>query len=170
MAKLPLPLGNSICLLFIAIAIELAELSRSLVFAFRLPVLIACWFAMLYFTHCPSHYVVGRLLGIEFEYYFLSKSMLAKANIPLLSSMLSKKFFLTLKIKERKPGKRTFIMFISGPLASMFSPLAIPIIVLSYDSFTSYLLFLLTAANAVFTGYYSYRFGCIRKGIDALKA
>ena len=34
------------------------------------PLKILCWFGLLYFPHCLSHYVVGRLLGIRFRYYY----------------------------------------------------------------------------------------------------
>ncbi len=92
--------------------------------------------------------------------------MLSKAGI---SRIFSAKVFLTLIIKEKRDGLRMFIMFISGPLASMLSPLAIVAISYSFDKISALILLILTIFNIVFTGYYSYKYGCIRKGIDSLK-
>jgi hypothetical protein len=169
MARIPLHLGNAVSVLLIAIAITLAKYAYIFPKIVRLPILVVCWFIMLYFTHCLSHYIVGRLLGVKFGYYFLSSSMLAKADIPLISKLFSRKVFLTLKITERSTSCRMFLMFLAGPLASMLSPLIIAMIALSYDSSAFYVLLLMTIANAIFTGYYSYKFGCIRKGINALR-
>jgi len=167
MPRLPLFIGNfaSICMLVLAVYTA----KQAYVFPIRIPILIVCWFFMLYFSHCLAHYIVGRLLGIEFRYYFFSSSMLAKARIPVISKLFSATVFLTLKLAEKPKGWRGFAMFIAGPLASMLSPLVIVAIAYGYDRFASSILLILTIGNGIFTGYYSYRYGCIRKGLNALQ-
>ncbi len=167
MPKFSLTIGNTVSLIALISAVTLAKNAYLLDYPFRIVVLIVCWFAMLYFSHCLGHYVVGRILGIRFRYYFLSKSMLSKAGIPILSRLMSAKVFMTLKLAERPKGLRGFVMFLAGPLASMFSPLVIAFIA-GYDPTSSKILFALTIANAVFTGFFSFRHGCIRKAIECL--
>jgi len=120
--RIPLIMGNIISICMMAIALIVASHAYLFSKPIRILILIICWFMMLYFTHCLSHYIVGRLLGIRFRYYFLSKSMLSKANIPLISRLTSVKAFLTLKLAEKPKGWKGFAMFIAGPLASMLSP------------------------------------------------
>ena len=92
--------------------------------------------------------------------------MLSKANILILSKLLSKRIFLTLVIER---GWKIFAMFLAGPIASMFSPLSIVLISYEFDKAIAISLTILTIFNLVFTGYYSYRYGCIRKDIDSLR-
>ena len=155
--RIPLIMGNIISICMMAIALIVASHAYLFSKPIRILILIICWFMMLYFTHCLSHYIVGRLLGIRFRYYFLSKSMLSKANIPLISRLTSVKAFLTLKLAEKPKGWKGFAMFIAGPLASMLSPLVIVAIAYSYDQWSSAILLVLTIGNIIFTGYYSYR-------------
>ncbi len=162
--------GNAISITFIAVAIILSNLSRYLENPFRLIVLITCWFLMLYFTHCLSHYIVGTLMGVKFSHYFLSKSMLSKSGIPFVSAIFSKKIFLTIKIKKKAGRKAMFFMFLAGPLSSMFSPLLVFYIAYSFDRFSAFVILLIIILNAIFTGYNSYRYGCIRKAMDSLKS
>lgn len=166
--RLPLIVGNvlSICMLILAIIIT--KRAFLIYQPLRILILLICWFLMLYFSHCLSHYIVGRILGIRFRYYFLSKSMLSKAGIPVISRLLSVKAFLTLKLVEKPKGWRGFAMFIAGPLASMFSPLVIVAFTYGYDKSSSAILLIVTIVNIVFTGYYSYRYGCIRKALGSL--
>jgi len=169
MPKISLLIGNAVSIGMLILAIEIAKHAYALPDIPRILVLIICWFTMLYFSHCLSHYIVGRLLGIKFRYYFLSSSMLAKAGIPIISRLLSVKAFLTLKLAEKPKGWRGFAMFIAGPIASMLSPLIIVAIAFSYDRFASAILLALTIGNCTFTGYFSYKHGCIRKGLNALR-
>jgi len=101
MPRIPLLIGNAISIGMLILAVEIAKHAYALLDIPRILVLIICWFTMLYFSHCLSHYIVGRLLGIKFRYYFLSSSMLAKAGIPIISRLLSVKAFLTLKLAEK---------------------------------------------------------------------
>mgnify|MGYP000058806896 CR=1 FL=1 len=166
--KIPLFVGNSLSLLILSTAIVLAEYGWLTPPPVRIFILIVCWFLVLYFSHCLTHYIVGRLLGVEFDYYFLSSSMLSKANIPL-SNIFSTRIFLTLKIRRRATKRKMFIMFLSGPLASMFFPLIVVIIAHGYDRLSSTILALISMANILFTGYFSYKHGCIRKAINSLR-
>jgi len=135
----------------------------------RLIVLTVCWFSMIYLPHCLAHYVIGRILGVEFSHYITSKSMLSKAGIPLISKFFSARIFLTLKIKRRAGKRAMFAMFLAGPLASMLFPLIIVCIAYSYDQFTAIILATLTIFNILFTGYFSFRHGCIRKALNSLR-
>ena len=166
--KIPLFVGNSLSLLILSTAILLAEYGWLTPPPVRIFILIVCWFLVLYFSHCLTHYIVGRLLGVEFDYYYLSSSMLSKANIPL-SNIFSTRIFLTLKIRRRATKRKMFIMFLSGPLASMFFPLIVVIIAHGYDRLSSTILALISMANIFFTGYFSYKHGCIRKAINSLR-
>ncbi len=169
MPRIPLLIGNAISVGMLVLAVEIAKHVYALPEIPKIIILIVCWFVMLYFSHCLSHYIIGRLLGIKFRYYFLSSSMLSKAGIPIISRIFSVKAFLTLKIAEKSKGWRFFAMFVAGPIASMISPLVIVAIAYSYDRFASAILLILTIGNAIFTGYFSYKHGCIRKGINALR-
>jgi len=137
-------------------------------FSFRIVPLTICWFSMVYFPHCLAHYVVGRIFGVEFSHYTLSSSMLSKSGIPILSRIFSAKVFLTLRIKKRSGKKSMFAMFLSGPIASMLSPLSIVYIASTYDPTSAKFLAILTVLNIVFSGYFSYKNGCIRKAINSL--
>lgn len=170
MSRISLAVGNIVSISMLIIAILTARHAYLLGQPLRLVVLLICWFAMLYFSHCLSHYVVGRILGIEFRYYFLSKSMLSKAGIPLLSKLFSAKMFLTLKLAKKPRGWRGFAMFIAGPMASMFSPLVVVAITYSYDPSSSTLMLALTIGNAIFTGYFSLKHGCIGKALECLRS
>ncbi len=123
-----------------------------------LPILLICWFATLYSSHCLAHYIVGKLLGFEFSHYTLSKSMLHKVSPKIFSA----KIFLTLRIKKKQTGWKCFFMFLSGSLASMFLPFSIAFIS------GNLIIMVLSVFNLVFTGYFSYKYGCIRKALSCL--
>ncbi len=97
--------------------------------------------------------------------------MLSKAGIPVISKLLSSRVFLTLRLAERPEGWRGFVMFASGALASMLSPFLIAVIswVNPPTRQYSYPLFLMSIGNAVFTGYFSLRYGCLAKALRCLK-
>jgi hypothetical protein len=162
-------LVNSISILSIILILITAYELRKVQNPLRILLLTICWFSMVYFPHCLAHYVVGRLLGVEFSHYTLSKSMLSKAGLPIVSRIFSVRAFLTLRIKRRSGRMAMFAMFLAGPLASMFSPFAIPLIVSSYDQTSAKILTALTIFNIIFTGYFSYKHGCIRKALNSLK-
>ncbi len=162
-----LAIGNAVLIILAAISILTAILCKQIHWFLRIPILLVCWFLMLYSSHCLAHYIVGSLLGIKFSHYTFSKSMLSKSNL-FISKIFSVKAFLTLRIKERGGGKAMFLMFISGPLASILSPFIIVAIVYSYDSLFSFVLLILSIANGIFSGYMSYKYGCIKKALDAI--
>ncbi len=162
--KMDIRIVNAISACIIILTLLLSNYAFYVEKLFRIILLLACWFSMLYFTHCLAHYVVGRLLGVEFDYYFLSRSMLFKVSPRLFSARI----FLTLKLRKKPKGWRGFIMYLAGPLASMLSPLSVAFIALSYDRLSALVLFALTAFNAIFTGYFSFKYGCIRKGLNCL--
>jgi len=160
---------NTLSLICIVLILIASYEARKIDYPIRILPLIICWFSMVYFPHCLAHYIVGRLFGVEFSHYTLSRSMLSKSGIPIISRMFSVRVFLTLRIK-RRARRGMFPMFISGPIASMLSPLAVVYITYTYDKTSANILAILTILNIVFSGYFSYRNGCIRKAINSLKS
>lgn len=142
---------------------------RRLHYAFKIPISLILWFLSIYCVHCLAHYIVGTILGIRFKGYKFSKSMLSKAGIPIISKIFSKKVFLTLIIGERRDKKANFYMFISGPIASILFPFVVSLIIYSHSKLLGVFLIVLSSFNAVFTGYFSYRYGCIKKALNSLK-
>jgi len=155
---------NFISASILVLTLLVAKLSCRLPELFSLTILTVCWFSMLYFSHCLTHYVTGRLLGIKFRYYTLSPSMLSR-TFPFLKRF---RVFLTLRLAEKPEGWRGFAMFASGTLASMLSPLLV-VYISECNPLAFRFLLSLTAFNIVFTGYFSSKQGCISKGLKCLK-
>ncbi|ADB57102.1 hypothetical protein [Archaeoglobus profundus] len=162
-------LVNALLLAGISLTVVAAYECRTLSNPLRLIALTVCWFAMIYFPHCLAHYIVGRFLGVEFSHYTISKSMLSKVGIPIISKLFSARIFLTLRIKKRAGKRAMFAMFLAGPLASMLCPLVVVYIAYSYDRVSATLLAILTIFNILFAGYFSCKHGCIRKALNSLR-
>ncbi|RUM34751.1 MAG: hypothetical protein DSY33_01370 [Archaeoglobus sp.] len=156
---------NCTSTLILASTLVVAVLSCHLPSIFAFMVLIVCWFSMLYFSHCLAHYLIGSILGIKFKYYTLSRSMLSK-KFHFLENI---NIFLTLRLDEKPKGWKGFAMFVAGPVSSMLTPLTIVVISWTCHPFISKILLLLTVFNALFTGYFSSKYGCVYKGLKCLK-
>lgn len=92
-----------------------------------LVLLLIAWFCFWFFSHCLAHFVVGKILGIDFRFYFVGKSNILKLNLPVVSWLASRILVLGIKINHKSfqhvPKKRRAAMFASGTIASMTSPL-----------------------------------------------
>jgi len=131
------------------------------------------WFLLWFFTHDLAHFVAGIVVGIRFQYYYLGRSDIIKLKGIVPDSLEQMLIVLGLKIDRDKSraGKTGFAaMYLAGPLASMLTPFAVPIILLK-DSVNVAGLLLLTISiiNLVFTLWFSPKVGCIYKAKKALK-
>ena len=134
----------------------------------RFLVYLMSWGCMVFFPHCLVHFVIGRLVGIRFRYYLLTKSPVAKMKFPLISAAASMFPILGLRIDRgslRSAGRGArAAMFTSGAAASMifpFFPVAVSIGRLPV--ILSSLLIVLSAANVLFDLYYSPKLGDISR-------
>lgn len=165
--KIPLWLGNLIEVLGTLLGICFLLLSLSFHSIGKFFLLLISWIFLWYFTHCLAHYIVGRLFGIEFLYYYIGKSAILKLKIPIFEPF---KFVpvLGLKIKteslKRISKKKVAIFYSSGALSSMFLP---AITLFFADSAFLFLLFL-TIFNIFFTFIFSFKVGDLMKAIRAL--
>ncbi|MCS7121348.1 MAG: hypothetical protein NZ895_01920 [Archaeoglobaceae archaeon] len=156
--KLPVWLGNLIEVAGITFGSIVLLLDRSLLS------LLISWFCFWYFSHCITHYIVGKIFGIKFLYYFVGKSAILKLNLQIFKFF---KIFPVLGIKvdkdsiKRVSKKRKAIFYSSGAFASMFSPI---ICLFFTKDFTSFLILAtLTVLNIAFTLIFSSKVGDLYK-------
>jgi hypothetical protein len=136
--------------------------------------LLASWFCFWFFSHCLAHYVVGKILGIDFRFYFVGKSSILKLNLPLISRFASHIPVLGIKINQKSfqsvAKKRRAAMFASGAVASMTFPLA-SVIYASFrlQTWMAIFLIVLTIVNVFFTVFFSLKVGDLWKTKKTLK-
>ncbi len=84
---------------------------------------LMAFFALWYFPHTLCHFIIGKLVGINFSYYFTGKSGLRRLIRPVGKIPIP---VLGIKIDRSSFGKvatwRKRIMFLSGVFASTFLP------------------------------------------------
>jgi hypothetical protein len=123
---------------------------------------LAAYFALWYFPHTLCHFIVGKLLGIDFSCYFVGRvglrrliKFVGRVPIPVLG----------IKIDRNSFGKvsrwRKKVMFLSGVFASMFLPALCLVVPQPYPYNTVILLIVL--GNIMFTLPTSYLAGDIWK-------
>lgn len=90
----------------------------------RMIITLMAFFALWYFPHTLCHFIAGKLVGINFSYYFTGKSGLrrlitsvGKIPIPVLGIKIDRSSFDKLARWKKR------IMFLSGVFASMFLPI-----------------------------------------------
>jgi hypothetical protein len=167
--EIPLAVGNSVEILGIAVAVYLIVIAPDISdVVLRFLVYLISWGCSVFFPHCLAHFVTGRLVGIRFKYYLLTRSPLVKLKLPLISAMGSMLPVLGLRIDHSSLGSighgARAVMFTSGTAASMvfpFFPVAasigrLPVILSS-------VLLVLSAANVLFGLYYSPKLGDISR-------
>jgi hypothetical protein len=118
--------------------------------------------------------VIGKILGIDFRFYFVGKSSIARLNFPLVSKLMSKVPVLGIKINRksflRVSQRRRAIMFASGAIASMGFPiLSIIYALLFLQPWMTMFLSVLTVGNAVFTLLFSFKVGDLWKAKRTLE-
>lgn len=130
---------------------------------------------LVFFPHCLAHYAVGRLAGIRFDYYYLTKSGVRKLRIPLAGRIGQKIPVLALKVDPfslRSVSRdRRVAMFSAGAIASMVLPFISVAASFEYlpTSFTL-ILFLFALANFAFDLYYSPKAGDLAKAKSASRS
>lgn len=151
-------IGLAIALTFLFVALHV----QNLLLAFFLCLISMAM--LVFFPHCLAHYIVGRLVGVRFEYYRIGRSGIAKLNIPVVSSAANKLPVLTLKANRaslaRLNSTRIWAMFSAGALASMILPyVAIAESVGRLPLFLTEFLILVATLNLLFDLFYSPRSG-----------
>lgn len=120
-------------------------------------------------SHCPAHYLVGRLCGIRFTHYVIAPSALSRSGLP------AARLLLLPGLRVYKPSLRgagcvcVAAMYSSGAVSSMSLPW-LPVLTLAYGGAQDWVvLALLQALNVAFTLYASPRWGDLRRARLALR-
>jgi len=157
-----LRVGHAITLSGTVLGLVLLYFATYVMPLFRMIFTLAAFFALWYFPHTLFHFMVGKLLGINFSYYFVGKSGLrrliksvGKIPIPVLGIKIDRNSF----DKVSKWRKR--IMFLSGVFASMFLPILCLVVPQPYPY--NMVILLIVFGNIVFTLPTSYLVGDIWK-------
>jgi len=174
--RIPLLVGNIVEVAGVLFALYLIS------FALGVPnsplkflVYLVAWVCLLFFPHGLAHYIVGRLVGIGFQYYYLSRSSVYKLKLPFARAIASRSVVLTLKVDQHSlqtasVGSRA-VMFSSGAVASMILPFFAAAASLGHLPMNlSAILLLLSAANLAFDLYYSPKAGDISRAKSAPRA
>jgi len=129
------------------------------------------WGLLWYSTHDLAHLLFGRAFGIKFTHYYIGFSNLLRISwIPERIRLLAITFGIKIDREKSKKSKSGYaIMYLAGPLASIFTPFIPPIyLILFGSSISGLILLLLSIGNLAFTSYFSPRYGCINKAIRVL--
>ncbi len=167
--KIPVLLGNTIEVLGTIFALYLILTAPDVPDTFlRFILYLISWGCLVFFPHDLAHFIVGRLVGVRFSYYFLGKSSVTKLKMPLLGAIAARVPVPTLKIercslRSVSRGGRT-AMFASGAVASMILPFFAATASIGHISMPlSAALLLISLANVGFDIYYSPKVGDISR-------
>ena len=151
-----------------------AALAILLLLVFRiawLPVPLAFLAAqgvVLYCVHCPSHYVVGRIVGIKFSRIVVGRSALRKSSSRVVR-LIGERAVTPVLVVDRASlamvsRRRRRAMFYSGVTASTAAPFLIALYALLTGDQTSTLAALVVAIGYLtFNIYYSPRTGDLHR-------
>ena len=173
--KIPLAAGNLVELAGILLGFLLMLSAPDVLqLPLRFVMYLVAWGCMLFFPHCLTHYIVGRILGIRFRFYTLTKSSVYQLRNPVFAIIASKSLVLSLRVDNESPravsGRRLAVMFASGAIASMSLPFLVPLAALQkLPTFYSVSLFVLCAANLAFDLYYSPKAGDLSRAFSSTK-
>ncbi len=78
----------------------LAALDPSFQLSVRITLLLFTWFTLWFFSHDLTHHVVGTLVGVRFQYYFLGRSAITRLKLPLISRLMGYVPVLVLKNRQ----------------------------------------------------------------------
>jgi hypothetical protein len=162
-------LGNGIEILGIIVAITLVVVAPDINdVLLRFVAYLLSWGCLVFFPHCLAHFVTGRLVGVRFTHYLVSRSPVAKLKLPIISEVMSKIPILGLKIDRSslKTVSRSMraVMFASGAVTSMILPFSVVVASLGRLPTTrSGGLLLLSIGNLAFDLYYSPKAGDISR-------
>ncbi len=132
--------------------------------AIRLLLLLIAWVCFWFFSHDLSHHLVGRVFGIEFEYYFIGRSAIRKLKLPLFAGVIRRIPVLGLRISRSSLAKASPSecrwMLRSGAISSMILPwITVPTAYAVGPVWLGIFFTLLTAGNDLFTLYFSPKVG-----------
>jgi hypothetical protein len=172
MLRFSIWIGNLITISGTALGLILAYLINvfepPIDYIFAIISFTALWF----FPHCLAHYIVGRLLGIKFRYYFVGRSAIRKLNLPFINILAERLPVLGIKIEREILSKvipiRRLMMFLAGALASILLPFLPSLIIFLKFHFYGFIFILLAFINFGFTLYFSFKVGDVRRGLDSL--
>ena len=163
--KIPLILGNVIEILGVAVAILLIVAASGVNSALvRFLFYLISWACLVFFPHCLTHFVVGRLVGVRFRHYIVGKSSITKLRLPVVSAVATLFLLLELRVDRRSLGSLSggarAATFASGATASMIFPFLVPVVAFRHlPAVWSFALLLLSLANVCFDLYYSPKAG-----------
>jgi len=173
--RIPTAIGNLVEIAGILFAMYLILMAPKVIaLPLKLILYLVAWVCFLFFPHCLTHYLVGRLVGVKFRYYSLGKSSVYKLRIPFLSMVASRSRVLTLNVDReslQSAGRRGRIaMFSSGAVASMILPFFVALTsIRDLPMVLSVFLLLLSAGSFAFDLYFSPKVGDISKALSAGK-
>ena len=162
--RLSLPQGASLCIFGVLAGLAfLIAAPRVRSFSLEVVIILAAWFCFWFFSHDLAHHIVGRIVGVGFRYYFLGRSAITKMSLPVASSLLRAVPVLGLKIDKTSLSSispnSVRAMYASGSVSSMLLPWLVVPTGYAISLPVGILLTILTAANDVFTLYFSPQVG-----------
>lgn len=163
-SRLSLEQGFLLCtvgLLFGLAALLIATRVRS--FAFEIVLFLVAWVSLWFFSHDLAHHLVGRLVGVQFRYYFIGRSAVTRLKLPIVSVLLRKVPILGLKIDQLTlrsvSVEKVQVMYASGAITSMILPWLVVVVAFESNLLLGITFATLSLGNALFTIYFSARVG-----------
>lgn len=173
MRKLPLWAGHLLTTSGMALGLILTYYIRAFSPPINYYITMISFITLWFFPHCLAHYIVGRVFGIRFRYYFVGRSAIRKLNLPLVTGLAGRLPILGIRIEHRTLKKATpagrFMMFSAGALASSLLPFLPVLFLFMKFPFHGSGFILLALINLGFTLYFSPKVGDIRRGLDLLR-
>jgi len=162
--RLSLAQGSSLCTVGVLVGLALLVAApRIKLFPIDALFLLVAWFCFWFFSHDLAHYIVGRIVGVGFRYYFLGRSTITRLSLPIVSNLLRMFPVLGLKIDKSSlnsisPNK-VRAMYASGATSSMLLPWIVIPTGFAIGLPVGILITILTMANVGFTLYFSPQVG-----------
>lgn len=174
-AKIPIWLGNIVEITGIVLgflSLLLIEFIQDNIQ--KLFLLLLSWFCFWFFSHCLTHFVVGKIFGVKFLYYFVGPSSLVKLGLPVISSFAKRFPVLGIKIDNNSLRKISYkkqaLVFASGAFASMIFPI-IPLIYSFYlETWIASFISFITVFNIIFTLFFSTKVGDLYRAMKVLRS
>lgn len=168
--------GTTIELLGVSFGFFILSLTSILPYSIlNLLLMLVAWFSFWFFSHCLAHFIVGKILGVNFLFYFVGKSSIIKLNLPVVSSFAKRVPVLGIKIDkasfQQVSARKRALMFASGVLASMIFPTICIVYSLMYMSIWMTIFFaVLSISNVLLTLFFSSKVGDLAKARATLHA
>lgn len=167
-SRLSLQQGLSLCtvgVLFGLSALLVASRIRSL--GLEIVMSLVAWVSLLFFSHDLAHHLVGRIVGVDFRYYFIGRSAVTRLKLPIVSALLRRVPVLGLKIDQSTLHSvsvaKVQAMYASGAIASMIVPWLVVVVAFELNLMLGISFTVLSLGNAMFTVYFSSRVGDLNR-------